>query len=56
LKKPVVRTIRKYLQVREVVGEVISQRDPNCIYSARRILVQPIFEALEGKWGNQMNV
>ena len=44
------------LQVREVVGEVIFQKDPNCSYSALRILVWSIAEALEGKWGRRRTV
>jgi hypothetical protein len=38
--------------VREVVGEVISQRDPNYNYIAWRILVRLIVEALEGRWSS----
>jgi hypothetical protein len=56
LKKYVVRTVKKYLQVREVVGEVISQRETNCKYCYLRILVRPIVEALEGKWGSRRTV
>jgi hypothetical protein len=56
LKKQVVRPVRNSLQVREVVGEVISQREPNCSYSARRIHVWPVVEALEGKWGSRRTV
>jgi hypothetical protein len=50
LKKKVVRHASNALQVREVVGELISQRETNCIYSSWRILVQLVVEALEGKW------
>ena len=56
LKKKVVRLVRNSLQVREVVGEVIYQREPNCSYSAMRIHVWPIVEALEGKWGSRRNI
>jgi hypothetical protein len=44
------------LQVREVVGEVFSQRDPNCSYSSQRILVWLVVEALEGKRGSRRTV
>jgi hypothetical protein len=49
MKKEVVRPARNSLQVREVDGEVISQRDPNGIYSSQRIPIWPIVEALKGK-------
>jgi len=46
LKKQVVRPAGNSLKVREVVGEVFSQRDPNYSYSAQRIHVWPVVEAL----------
>ena len=56
LKKQVVRPARNSLHLREVVGKVISQREPNCSYSARRILVWLVVEALEGKWRSRRTV
>jgi hypothetical protein len=53
MKKQVFNPVSNSLQVREVVGEVISQREPNSSYSACRILVCPVVEALEGKWGSR---
>jgi hypothetical protein len=51
MKKQVVRLVRNSLQLREVVGKVISQRESNDNYSALRIPVRPVVEALVGKWG-----
>jgi hypothetical protein len=45
LKRNVVRTMRNSLQVRELLG-IDFLREPNCSYSALRILVQPVVEAL----------
>jgi hypothetical protein len=56
MKKQVVRPASNSLQVREVVGEVNSQREPNCSYSAWRVPVWPVVEALEGKWGSRRTV
>ena len=56
LKKQVIRPASNSLHVREVDGEVFSQREPNCSYSARRIPVRPVAEALEGKWASQRTV
>jgi hypothetical protein len=56
MKNKVVRHARNSLQVKLVVGEVISQRGPNCSYSAQRILVWPVAEDLEGMWGSRRTV
>jgi hypothetical protein len=56
LKKQVVRPVSNSLQVREFVGEVIFMREPNCSYNALRILVRPVVEALERKWGNRRTI
>jgi hypothetical protein len=50
LKKQVLRPVKNSLQVREVVGKVISHGGPNCSYNDQRIIVRPVAEALEGKW------
>jgi hypothetical protein len=52
LKKHVVKPVINSLQVREVIGEVISQRESKYNYSAMRIPVRFVAEALEGKWGS----
>jgi hypothetical protein len=38
--------------VRELLG-IDFQKVPNCIYRDLRLLVWPIVEALERKWGSQ---
>jgi hypothetical protein len=37
-------------------GSDFSWRDPNNSYSALRILVQPVVEALEGKWSSRWTI
>jgi hypothetical protein len=39
-----------------IVGKVILLREPNCNYSALRLHVCPIVEALEGKWGSRRTI
>jgi hypothetical protein len=56
LKRRVVKPVRSSLQVREIVGEVIFSREPNCNYSTLRIPIRTIVEALEGKWGSRRTV
>jgi hypothetical protein len=56
LKKQVARPVNNSLQQRELVGEVISERDPNCNYSDMRIPIQPVAKSLEGKWGSRRTI
>jgi hypothetical protein len=57
LKKQVVRPVRNSLQVREIVGEVISPGgSPTTSYRALRIPDPPVVEALEGKWSSRWTV
>jgi hypothetical protein len=47
--------MRNSLQVRELLG-IDFLREPNYSYSALRLPVRPVVEALEGKWGNRRTV
>jgi hypothetical protein len=51
LKKQVVRPAGNSLKVREVVGEVFSQREPKCSHSPQRIPLRPVVEALDREVG-----
>jgi hypothetical protein len=55
LKRQVVRPVRNSLQVRELLG-IEFLKEPNCSYSALRLPVWPVVEALEGKWGSRRTV
>jgi hypothetical protein len=48
LNKKVVRPISNFLQLREVVGKVISQREPNNSYSSLIIPVQLLLKPWKG--------
>jgi hypothetical protein len=52
LKRQVVRSMRNSLQERELLG-IDFLREPNYSYSSMRLLVRPIVETLEGKWGSR---
>jgi hypothetical protein len=51
LKRQDVMPVSNSLQVRELLG-IDFLRELNCNYSALRLHVWPVAEALEGKWGN----
>jgi hypothetical protein len=55
LKRRVIRPMRNSLQVRELLG-IDFLREPNYNYSALRLLVRSVAEALEGKWGSRRTV
>jgi hypothetical protein len=55
LKRPVFRPVRNSLYVREVLG-IDFLREPKYSYNCLRLLVWPIVEALEGKWGIRRTV
>jgi hypothetical protein len=55
LKRWVVRPVRISLQVRELLG-IDFLRESNYNYSALRLLIHLVVEAMERKWGSQRTV